>query len=127
LEQERMSLSVALAQKKLLRKSDTESDTTPQKVTTAHHTNITTVKKKVTTVLATDLESDTDSKNITPIDIMAKREKIKDCIIEAVKSGKRINYKKVATDAGVSYGMVQKHKEDILKEISQEMPVVVNE
>lgn len=128
LEQEKVSLSMALAQKKLLRTTSAEVTMEAKKVTMPHRSNVTTPQEKVTTHLEEEEEVTTGPSNITPININAHREKIKTQIIKEVQSGsKKINYRKVAANAGVSYGTVNKYKEDIIKEISQELPAIAKE
>jgi hypothetical protein len=127
LEKEKVTLSVALAQKKVSRTVATEVATEDKKVTMGSRSNVTPPQEKVTTPLEEEEIVTLEKDNITPININAHREKIKSHIVKAVRDGKKINYKKVASDAGVSYGTVNKYKEEIIKEISQELPAIAKE
>ncbi len=128
LEQEKVTLSLALAQKKVSRAAPAEVTTEDKKVAIGPRGNIATPQEKVTTPLEEEEIVTLEKDNITPININAHREKIKSQIIKEVQSGSnKINYKKVAKNAGVSYGTVNKYKEDIIKEISQELPAIAKE
>lgn len=100
-EQELMTARIALAHKKVLRgQSATVGKVTrPQSATRTNES-------------ATD-ESDTSE----------KRQRVKDIMHQAIMRGDKINLKKLASDAEVSYGMMRKHADTIIQEITRERKI----
>ncbi len=105
LEHDKMSLSLALAGKKVTPKSHTQSNTPTSEKTSLDNT------------LAY-------KESNTPINISDIREKLKHEIANVVASGKKISYTEISKKVGVHPNTVRKHAPSIVKEISQELPAI---
>jgi hypothetical protein len=96
LQNELTNACLALATKKVTRKSDISQKST-----------------------FTQSEKSDEKSNFSPISD-AKKERLKKHFRVAIFSGEKVNYKKVAADASVSYNMVRRHAKDIISELTQE-------
>jgi hypothetical protein len=101
LEQEKMLLSLALADKKVSGKSHTKNNTA-----------------------LPESNAPVDAQSNTPINISDIREKLKREITRVVSSGKKVNYTEISKKVGVHPNTVRKHAPSIVKEITAEMPAI---